>query len=389
MRAPATFPRVRYAQCWEDPITLSDALKIGREDDVISIASGGDNSFALLLDNPRTLTLVDSNPTQIFLVELKIQAIQTLDYEDFVAFLGARPCRDRRRLYGLLRFSLSDQARGYWDLHTEEVDRGIIHCGKFERYFSIFRQHVLPLLHGKETVRKLLAAAALEEQRTFYDEVWNSRRWQWLFRLFFGEFLLGRLGRDPSFFQYVTLNNVAEELLTRTRRALTEVLIQDNFFIEYILTGEYLRLETASPYLRETNFQCLKQSAAKMRLFTGRLEEYLATLQPGAASKFNLSDIFEYMSDSDFELTLQNILRISRKDARMAFWTLFVPRAIPPFLSGRISSSVSESQKLFAADRGFFYGSFAVWNVSKVAASRQAACISGTDNRVGDDNGPT
>ncbi len=355
--------RVHYAQCWEDPKTLIQALEINPEDDVISIASGGDNSFALLLNNPSSITLVDSNPGQIFLVELKIRAMQALGYDDFVGFIGARPCRGRRRFYARLRPSLSEGARRYWDLQMEEVDKGIIHCGKFEKYFSIFRRHVLPLIHKKETARKLLAVSSLVEQRTFYDEVWNNRRWQWLFRLFFGEFLLGRLGRDPSFFQYVKLHSVAEELLSRTRRALTEIWVQDNLFIEYILTGQYRNLENAHPYLREANFHFLKKNTDKIRLFTGSLEEYLKMQQPGTASKFNLSDIFEYMPESTFELTLRNILRVCRKDARMAFWTLFVPRAIPSVLSGRILSSVSESEKLFAADRGFFYGSFGLWKV--------------------------
>lgn len=31
-------PRVRYAQCWEDPRTLTEALAITQEDDVLSIA---------------------------------------------------------------------------------------------------------------------------------------------------------------------------------------------------------------------------------------------------------------------------------------------------------------------------------------------------------------
>lgn len=92
-------PRVRYAQCWEDPRTLTAALAITQEDDVLSIASGGDNSFALLLENPRSLTAIDCNPAQIFLLELKIRAIQTFEYDDFVSFIGARASRRRRELY--------------------------------------------------------------------------------------------------------------------------------------------------------------------------------------------------------------------------------------------------------------------------------------------------
>lgn len=368
--------RLLYAQCWEDPDTLTQALEIGPQDDVLSIASAGDNGFALSLKNPHSLTLVDQNPVQIFHVELKIRAIQNLDYEEFVAFIGARPCRRRERLYAHLRPFLGDQARSYWDARTAQVERGIIHCGKFENYFSTFRRHVLPLIHGKETVRKLLAASSLEQQRALYDRLWNNRRWRWLFRVFFGEFLLGRLGRDPAFFQFVTLDNVAEELLRRTQRGLTEVPIQGNYFIEYILTGQYSNPENAHPYLRAANFHSLRESTKKIRLFTGKLEEYLALLQPGSLSKFNLSDIFEYMSQGTFELTLRRILNVCRSDSRMAFWTVFVPRALPSSLAGWIHASVSESQKLFAADRGFFYGGFGLWEVARATTGTHAPCRS-------------
>ncbi|MFV2082520.1 MAG: DUF3419 family protein, partial [bacterium] len=60
--------KIRYAQCWEDPGVLCEALQVTEGDDVVSIASGGDNTFALLLQNPRSITAVDRNAAQIHLV---------------------------------------------------------------------------------------------------------------------------------------------------------------------------------------------------------------------------------------------------------------------------------------------------------------------------------
>lgn len=359
---------VIYSQCWEDPRTLTEALAVGRQDDVVSIGSAGDNSLALLLNEPRSLTVVDANPAQIFLVELKIRAIETLDYDDFVGFLGARPCQDRERLYRYLRPRLSDQGRRYWDARGGDLVRGIIHCGKFERYLSTFRRHVLPFIHRKRTIRQMLAAASLSQQKLFYHEVWNNRRWRWAFQLFFGKFLLGHLGRDPSFFRYVTLDRVAEELLRRAQRGATELMIRDNFFIEYILTGEYGDAASAHPYLVESNFHLLRQAAGRVRLVRAGLRSYLEGLPPDAVSRFNLSDIFEYMSEGEFERTLRVILRACRDRARLAFWTLFVPRSVPAPLAGRIAPEPNRSDRLFAKDRGFFYGGFSLWDVPRAAA---------------------
>ncbi len=355
--------RIQYAQCWEDPRTLARALEITPDDDVVSIASGGDNCFALLLNNPRSLTAVDLNPAQIHLVELKIQAIQKLDYDDFIGFVGAHPCRDRLKLYSCLRPGLSQESREYWDGQTENLFKGIIHCGKFEQYFSIFRRIVLPLIHNQKTVQQLLSASLFEEQKNFHEKVWNNRRWRWLFHLFFGKPLLGHLGRRPSYFRYVTVENVADELMKRTQKGLTEVQIKDNLFIEYILTGQYRNLETAHPYLQKSNFPFLKEHVGKIQLYCGSLEGYLGGLEKGSVSKFNLSDIFEYMSEQAFEQAIREILRVSCDDAKLAFWTLLVQRDIPQSLTDQIDSDTTVSDKLFPADRTFFYGSFNRWQI--------------------------
>lgn len=356
---------IHYAQCWEDPRTPVQALEITPEDDVISVASGGDNTLALLLNNPRSLIAVDRNPAQIFLVELKICAIQRLEYDDFVRFVGARPCHSRLKLYLHLRPFLSHQAREYWDGQTRDLVKGIIHCGKFERYFRVFRKLVLPLIHDRKAVEQLLAASSLDQQRIFYDRVWNNRRWQWLFRIFFGKFLLGHLGRDPSYFQYVTLQNIGREILRRTRHGLTEVPIHDNFFVQYILTGQYGDLEKAHPYLRESNFSFLRDHAGRVRLICADLDEYLKSLEPGSVSRFNLSDIFEYMSYQAFERTLGEILRVCRSDARIASWTLLTSRNVPSGLTGSIDPCTSASRELFAKNRTFFYGSFHMWRATR------------------------
>jgi S-adenosylmethionine-diacylglycerol 3-amino-3-carboxypropyl transferase len=363
--------KIHYAQCWEDPHSLNSALQITPDDDVISIASGGDNSFALMLHNPRSLTAVDMNPAQIHLVELKMRAIRKLDYDDFIGLVGARPCRERLKLYSCLRPGLSQKAREYWDGQNENLIAGIIHCGKFEHYFSIFRRIVLPLIHDQKTVQQLLSTSSFVEQRNFYEKVWNNRRWRWLFHLFFSKFLLGHLGRRPAYFRYVSLENIADELLKRTRKGLTEIPIQENPFIEYILTGRYRDLERSHPYLRESNFDFLKENLGRMRLFCGSLNEYLWGLKPGSLSKFNLSDIFEYMSERDLEKMVREIERVSRDDARLAFWTLLVPRAVPPALMDRIDPDTSVSEKLFSTDRTFFYGSFEVWRVNRKETPRE------------------
>jgi S-adenosylmethionine-diacylglycerol 3-amino-3-carboxypropyl transferase len=361
--------RVRYAQCWEDPEILVKTLAITSRDDVVSIASGGDNTFALLLKGPRSLVAVDSNPAQVFLVELKKAGIAHLSYDQFIAFIGARPCPNRKEIFTVLRPFLSRAARTYWDSSPSAIQRGIIHCGKFEDYFRIFRRLILPLVHRRATVVRLLALETLEEQKAFYREVWDTGSWRRLFRIFFGKLLLGRLGRDPSYFRNVTLGRVAEVLMQRTRHGLTEVPVRNNHFLEYILTGGYSRSVLLPPYLRPENFEHLKKNIGRLRLVCSTLDDYLATLAPGSVSKFNLSDIFEYMSDGEMESSLRQVSRVSRPEARMAFWTLFAPRCIPAALDGQFVNCSQFYEGLFTKAGTFFYGSFCLWTKANPANS--------------------
>ncbi len=113
----AKFDLIRYAQCWEDPALNSIALDVNPKDNVVSIASGGDNTIALLLDNPQSVVGVDISPVQTALCELKKVAIKHMEYHDFIALMGIYHSTDRLKLYRSIRLSLSRFARVYFDNH--------------------------------------------------------------------------------------------------------------------------------------------------------------------------------------------------------------------------------------------------------------------------------
>jgi len=58
----ADFSLIRYAQCWEDADVLLEALDIRPGHVCLSIASGGDNTLALLSRRPERVLAVDRNP---------------------------------------------------------------------------------------------------------------------------------------------------------------------------------------------------------------------------------------------------------------------------------------------------------------------------------------
>lgn len=354
---------IHYSQCWEDPRPSLEALEIGPEDDLLSIASGGDNSLALLLSRPRSLTVVDRNPAQLYLAELKMRAIEHLGYNELLGFVGVRASQDRDRIYAVLRPFLTEAARSFWDGQRRLIRDGLLHGGKYEHFFRAMRRYVLPLVHRRGTARDFLSCSTIEEQTTFYEKIWDNRRWRALFRLVFGKHILGRMGRDPSFYRYVTIPDTGDFFYRRTSRSLTAIPIRENPYFAFFLAGNYQWPESYPLWLQRQNFPALKEGVGRLRLKYGSLEDVLGGSEPGAFSKFNLSNIFEYMSEEVFETTLRELLRVSRPGGRLAFWTLLVPRPIPESLVGRIIPVSPDGGSLPILSSPSPYEDFWTWRI--------------------------
>src|SRR3954463_966768 len=101
----ARFDLVRYANVWEDAEVLRVALAPAPGRRMLSIASGGDNAFALLAAGAEVVA-ADLSPAQIALVELKRAAIRRLGREELLAFLGLGQGEDRRAVYERLEKDL-------------------------------------------------------------------------------------------------------------------------------------------------------------------------------------------------------------------------------------------------------------------------------------------
>jgi S-adenosylmethionine-diacylglycerol 3-amino-3-carboxypropyl transferase len=354
----ADFSGIRYAQCWEDSDVLIAALEPGPGKRCLSIASAGDNTLALLSREPESVLALDLSPAQLGCLELRVAAYRALQHRELLALIGSTESDERPRLYQACREHLSAEARSFWDDRPDLIAAGIGSIGKFERYFALFRNRVLPYIHSRGHVLELLRAKPVEERRSFYDEKWNNLRWRTMFAVFFSRKLMGLLGRDPEFFRYVE-GSVSQKILQRTEYALTELDPAQNPYIQWILTGRHNgALPTA---LREENFEAIQRNLDRLRWRQGALEESL-----GGDEKFdcfNLSDIFEYMSPSSYQQLLSVIVRSSQRGARLAYWNMLVPRRRPKSMAAELRPLPELSAKLFSQDQAFFYSAFVVEEV--------------------------
>jgi S-adenosylmethionine-diacylglycerol 3-amino-3-carboxypropyl transferase len=364
MRSDATtradFSAIRYAQVWEDADVLLAGLDIQPGDVCVSIASAGDNALALLTKDPSRVIALDLSPAQLSCLELRVAAYKTLTHPELLELVGSRLSTRRAELFDRCRPALGAATREFWDRQRTAIEHGIGSLGKFERYFALFRNRVLPLVHNRRTVLDLLEPRTPEERLRFYLERWDTWRWRLLFRMFFSRTVMGRLGRDPEFFRYVDID-VAASILDRTRHALSVLDPAENPYVHWILTGTHGAVLPCA--LRPEHFETIRDRVDRLEWHCQSVEEFLERSPGRTLDRFNLSDLFEYVSVEHYHSMLEAILRRSRPGARLAYWNMLAPRRRPDYLSDRLRPLDDFAGRLHLTDRAFFYSAFRVEEV--------------------------
>jgi S-adenosylmethionine-diacylglycerol 3-amino-3-carboxypropyl transferase len=361
--ASAPSPSIRYAQCWEDADILLQALDVQPGHRCLSIASAGDNTLALLSRGPERVVAIDYNPSQIACLELRVAACQELQHSELLQLIGSRPCRDRQKLYARCRPLLSPESRCFWDANSPAVQQGIGSAGKFERYFGLFRERVLTLVHTRTRVQRLLSGhqGNTEARQRFYQQRWDTWRWRLMFALFFSRWTMSRLGRDASAFHYVQ-GSVAQRILQRTEYALTTLDPAKNPYLQWILLGRHT---AALPYaLREENFDNIRKHIDRLEWHCTSLGEYLCR-EANSIDRFNLSDVFEYSSTPEYEQLLQQCVDAGRNGGRLAYWNMLVERRRPESMSHCLKPMQELARSLHAQDKAWFYTAFVIEEIAK------------------------
>lgn len=350
----ATFDSIRYSQCWEDAEILLAGMDARAGQTCLSIASAGDNSLALLTCKPEKVVAIDLSKPQLYLTELKIAAFKALSHPELLCLLAGREGYDRLDLFNRCAPLLSLEARAFWHRseNLKQIEYGIEKSGRFERYFTLFRKVILPLVHSQVTVNELLSPMHPDEREIFFRRKWNTPVWRLLFKLFFSRRTMSLLGREPAFFKYAS-SSLSEFLCGSTKHALTKLDPSHNPYLQWILCG---RFTTALPvYLQAEHFETIKSNISKIELVHASLESYLEE-QPNATFDYcNLSDIFEYMDESNSAKLLQLLAQKVTPGGRLLYWNMLVPRSTPARFKEVLRPLTSLSQQLYKKNQAFFY----------------------------------
>jgi S-adenosylmethionine-diacylglycerol 3-amino-3-carboxypropyl transferase len=357
------FNDVLYSQCWEDPQMDRTAFNIQEDDVIFSITSGGCNLLTFLIDNPKSVIALDLNRFQNYLLELKMAAFKYLTYENLLRFLGVRQYKRRTELYNIIKSELSEEARIYWDQNLKKISKRIIHCGRYEKYMKLLRNW-LNLLIGKRIIKKFFEIDDSFERKELFDHKWNNWRWKLLTKILLSRKTMSLLF-DKAFFKYLKENfSFGDNFAEKTRRALTELPVKENYFLRYILFGNFDE-RFLSYYLRRENYELIRSRLDRIKIVTDSCDNYFKSLSADSISKFNFTNIFEWISEEAFEDLLRETSRVAINGAVITYRNLLVHREHPTRLSNIIESDKILAEQLHKNDLAFIYDNYVVERIIK------------------------
>ncbi len=338
---------IHYSNCHEDFLLLKKYLKPETKE-ILSVGSALDNSLSFLTKDDVKVHAFDFNPSQVYLGKLKICGITHLNYEEFLQFLGIKKgdTGDRLNLYNKISDFLDSDSKAYFDNHLFLIEEGIVNVGRFEQYFHIFREKVFPATCGDKNIRIFAEAPTLEAQRNIYKRKINTLRFKLMFKIFFSNKMMAKLGRDKEFFKY-SHDKLPDILKKKVDAGFYYCLNKTNPYYGYVLNNYYQALPF---YLEEENFNKIKANIKNITIEEKNFDEMLT----GSYDFMNLSDIFEYMGNSKMTEYSATIPKCLTKGGIVCFWNMMNVRK----LSGMKRIDEAEDK---INDRAFFYRDFLVY----------------------------
>lgn len=316
------FSDLNYTLANEDTQVEYELLK-DHVQTVFSIAGSGARCLPLMAKNPKDLHIVDMSVAQLYLCELRLQAVKTLTYQEWLYFMGYRGGLQNGKMQGDSRLELfeklklSPEAYQYWDERkTGWSPKGFIKLGRWESHFQklgkIFRDYL------KCDFSEIFKAHNLEEQKALYQSHWPHKRWKIFLRILASEYVFNKYlykGHFSGTSENRTDKRPPYQLVHEEfERIFTTQLVRKSYFMQILFLGEIRYEEGLTFEAHERIFQQIKNSTTNIHYHHGNLLEVL----PSKAFDFvSLSDTISYIPAEKAKLILQDLHKDTAKGTRV------------------------------------------------------------------------
>jgi S-adenosylmethionine:diacylglycerol 3-amino-3-carboxypropyl transferase len=317
-----------FTRVFEDHAVDRRALAIGRGDDVLVIASGGDKALDALVWGAASVDAVDMNPAQLHLLALKVAAVRSLDPDQLIELFSEGRSPDVRAIYrGRMRPHLDTPARRYWDRWIGVFETGLHSHHPLGLAMTAVGAG-LRTLGGPLLVPAILRSPDTAAQARAYERVFRRRFWNPVTRWLLGRTLLLRsVVLDPQERAALGTEGFAGWLEARVSHVMATSLIRENPYLMPILAGRPAEPRFEVPWLRAESLGRLSDAAGRVRLVNGSVVDVLATAPPATYDAVDLSNVPDWLDDADRLRLWDGLARSLRPGGRVLLRSVF---AAPP-----------------------------------------------------------
>lgn len=346
---------IYFAQIREDSRIELRLQAIYKARRVLCIGSGGCTAFSLLDDELESLVVVDANPAQCALIELKKAALITLGLEEYLAFIGERPAMSRLNTYRELEGTLSDEARAYWRSHQARIESGINRCGVTDRFYSMVGENLTHLILGAEAVDLLFKCSTLDEQRAFFAEYLDNERWDTALRVLFSKWTQSYF-YPPLWSARSTESKFSEFFASQIKEAILSKPIEDNYFLHQLLRGRYLydHADGTPAYLSEDGYSKARRNIHKMQLVNSTVDLCLSSVR--GLEAFYLSNILDWGSPVQHGALASNARKAAAAHGAIVLHrSMYGEGRLAPVFGDHLKILPELSQELVKQERAMLY----------------------------------
>lgn len=347
------YNRLNYSFGNEDHKTELKALEIHPEDTIVCVTASGDRPLNLLTQECKKIYSIDCNPIQNHLLSLKMKAMQTLEIEEYLNFLGATFESYPSAFTDSIIQSLPADAKDFWKNKSDLLESGVIYQGHMEKF--CFWIAILLNIFLKKEIYELFSCTDIFEQQKLIDRIFQKKSIRFLSKVLLHPKLNKKYFSDPGLYAYVDSKmKVHEHLLQLIKRSLEVHLVRENPLLNLVFQGK-VGPEAFPPYLQREGIHKIKPRLDKISIVHDNMINFLESLPSESIDCFSFSDIASYMSCSEFNRLLKAMIHCAKPGARFCIRELMSRHTIDQEISSKLQRNEELEQELKAQDNCFVY----------------------------------
>lgn len=328
---------IYYSHVNEDNLLEKTRMDHRNFETLYIVAGSGERVLSLLGHTSlRKVKMIDINQEALFLLELKLKALEYLTPSEYLDFIGLneQPISSAKKFDQFCN-QLSGACKSYWKQNSLKIEKGILFCGAFEQFLNRSRpfiqfavgQGFYQYLDNKESKLSKL----------------SKLRWNFLKSVFKRKIAYRFLGlKDPAFISASANPKYIVEALQKT---MDNQKVASSWMFHLIFYGNLLRMNKIDMpisldlhYLEKLKNKLLSKEL-EIEYIRSDLFEYLDNhlLDHPGNSFYSISDVLSFENMGSLDQLLDKILSL-----KGGHHTL-IARA---FLKNRISKDYIKSCEL-------------------------------------------